>query len=283
MPATDIKGFQVLPVKLPGCKSTHYLFARKHDAKNQGSLADRLLFVFNLPIETSRSTVKKYFTQIAAGATVELFILSALTELDEDVWVDLTKLTSEFEYQEKLSEAAVAEKLPKNCGVVVFVDKASFQLAFSLVKKLSAEGRSTSWPMSALGTSFLLAKARLRVLDNAALGESVTAALADFNRAEKETEDELRKLREAVDEDGFTLVVGRNMKTKTDMMGQQRIAATVAPEKASGKLREKEKDDFYRFQFREKKKSEINDLLLKFKQDQERVRLMREKKRFRPY
>ena len=48
------------------------------------------------------------------------------------------------------------------------------------------------------------------------------------------------------------------------------------------KKNNKEKEDFYRFQLRERKKAEMNDLLRKFKQDQERIRTMKEKKRFRP-
>ena len=48
-------------------------------------------------------------------------------------------------------------------------------------------------------------------------------------------------------------------------------------------MKSKEKQDFYRFQLRQRKKEEMNELLNKFKLDQEKVRMMKEKKRFRPY
>ena len=78
-------------------------------------------------------------------------------------------------------------------------------------------------------------------------------------------------------------MVGPQRKTKAGILGKQKLAATVESEKAKSKMKSKEKQDFYRFQIRQRKKEEMNDLLNKFKMDQEKVRVMREKKRFRPY
>ena len=67
-------------------------------------------------------------------------------------------------------------------------------------------------------------------------------------------------------------------------MGQQQLATNKAvSEQAQAKMKKKEKQDFYRFQLRERKKEEMNELLRKFKSDQEKVKTMRDKKRFRPY
>ena len=93
----------------------------------------------------------------------------------------------------------------------------------------------------------------------------------------------MQKQTEIVDEDGFTLVVGSHTKTKAGMLGKQKLLQAKEQERSKKKLKRKEKDDFYRFQLREKKKAEMNDLLHKFKQDQERVKVMKERKRFRPY
>ena len=134
-----------------------------------------------------------------------------------------------------------------------------------------------------MGSQFLLNKYRSRFLDPQELSDSVSQALVQFDEAERESMEQLQQQALLVDEDGFTMVVGSHRKTKAGIMGRQKLASTVEVDKALAKMKKKEKEDFYRFQLREKKKQEMNDLLSKFKQDQERVRLMREKKRFRPY
>lgn len=286
MGVTEIKGFQVLKVKLPESNGTHYVYFRKHETKNDLdqalNLSGRLLFLFNVPIATDLATVKKYVQQVAIGATVESYILSVLTDSDEDAYVDLSKLTSELEYHRDATKE-VAQRLPKHCGILTFVDKAAMQLAFNSLKKLAAAEKATNWPMQSLGSAYLISRHKEFVYDSTKLAEHVAAVLADFNEAEKEARDDLQRQTQTVDEDGFTLVVGSHRKTKAGILGKQKRAATVGSVKAGEKLKKKEKEDFYRFQLREKKKAEMNDLLRKFKDDQERVRVMKEKRRFRPY
>ncbi|GEQ67109.1 hypothetical protein JCM33374_g772 [Metschnikowia sp. JCM 33374] len=284
---SEIKGFQILKVRLPEGDGTHYIYFRKHEVKgSQGAqnISGRSLFIFNIPIETSVAVLKKYFQQVAIGATVENYISSPLNDMEEEVYIDLTKFTSDLQYEVPDGDTKeIASKLPKNCGIVTFIDKASFQLAFNALKKLSGDKKSTNWPMPTLGSSYLLGKLRSQVLDPNELAKDVSKALESFNRAEKESREELQKQTEIVDEDGFTLVVGSHTKTKAGMLGKQKLLKAKEEEKSKKKSKRKEKDDFYRFQLREKKKTEMNDLLHKFKQDQERVKLMKERKRFRPY
>lgn len=288
MAPTEIKGFHVLKVRLPESNGSHYVYFRKHEVKPGQAppalnLSGRLMFLFNVPVETNFPTLKKYFQQVAIGATIESYIPSALTDSEEDVYVDLSKLTSDLEYLSDAHLTEVALKLPKLCGIVTFIDKSALQLAFNSLKKLSGDSKSSNWPVPTLGTSFLRNKYKQQIYDTKQLSDAVAASLADFNRAEQESKEELQRQTQIVDEDGFTLVVGSHRKTKAGIMGKQKFAATVESERAVKKMKKKEKEDFYRFQLREKKKAEMNDLLRKFKHDQERVRLMKEKKRFRPY
>lgn len=286
MATTEIKGFHVLQVRLPESKGKHHLYFRKHEAKaaqDPSNISGRLLFMFNLPIETNLPLLKKYFQQVAIGATVEKYIPSVLTNSTEESYFDLTKLSSDLEYKTQSMDHGLGQKLPKHCGVVTFIDKASLQLALSSLKKCSADKKITNWPLPTLGSQYLLSVLQSQVYDNETLSKSVSASLADFNRSEQESRDELKNQTEIVDEDGFTLVVGSHRKTKAGILGRQKYAQTVGLENAQKNIKKKEKVDFYRFQLRERKKAEMNDLLKKFKQDQERIRTMREKKRFRPY
>ncbi|EER34483.1 conserved hypothetical protein [Candida tropicalis MYA-3404] len=276
----EIKGFNILPLRLPNTKSTHYIYFKKHEVKNSDA-NNRSLFICNLPISTELATIKKFFQTVAIGSTIELFINSYLTDYPEDIWINLTKLTSDLDLSNIADDPA--SKLPKNCGVVTFVDKSSFQLAFNALKKLSSNGSETEWPIRQFSSNYYLNKFQQQILDPSALSEKVSQALIDFDKAEQKSIEELQEQKTLVDEDGFTLVVGPQRKTKAGILGKQKLAATVESEKAKSKMKSKEKQDFYRFQIRQRKKEEMNDLLNKFKMDQEKVRVMREKKRFRPY
>lgn len=290
MAVTEIKGFLVLPVKLPEASRPHYIFFKKHDSKNstnnsENNNANRSIFFFNLPINTSTASLRKYFQAVAIGSTIESYTPSLLTDYAEDIWVDLTKLTSDLELHQQ-EDIEARSKLPKNCGIATFVDKSAFLLAFNALKKLASSSTESDWPINAsstFGSSYFLSKYQSQILDPEEISNIVSQALVDFDRAEKESMENLQQQTQLVDEDGFTLVVGSHRKTKAGIMGRQKLAATVEVDKAKATMKKKEKEDFYRFQLRQRKKDEMNDLLKKFKLDQEKVRLMKEKKRFRPY
>lgn len=281
----EVKGFHILPLRLPGDGVLHYLFFKKHETKNGGEVKEdsKAIFFCNLPVNTTLEVFKKFMESVALGSTIESYVPSLLNESLEDVWIDLGRLTSEL----TLSETGLENrgKFPKNCGIVNFIDKSSFQLAFSSLKKLSKNSSIVDWPLdkvSPTGSAYLILKYKSLILNPNDLTNEVTRYLEEFEAAEKKSVEELQRKTQLVDEDGFTLVVGSHRKTKAGIMGKQRLAATVDVEKAKNKIKKKEKEDFYRFQLRQRKKDEMNELLRKFKQDQEKVRLMKEKKRFRP-
>ena len=86
------------------------------------------------------------------------------------------------------------------------------------------------------------------------------------------------RMRNYVDEDGFTMVVrgGRNAPAKQDQ-------AQAVLERKRKEQEEKSKANigFYRFQAREGKKEEVKRLLEKFKQDKERIKERKERRRFK--
>lgn len=282
MVSTDIKGFSILPVLLGSSHVQHYIYFKKHDVKGGPESSNRSLFVCNLPVASTQQVLKKYFSDVAIGATIELYVASLLTDYPEDTWINLTKLTSDLDVNEDAAKEAAA-RLPRNCAVITFVDKAAFQLAFNAIKKLSAGAKVTTWPLPTFSAGHYREQFQAQILDPEQLSNEVSQALVEFDRAEKESMESLQKQTQLVDEDGFTLVVGSHRKTKAGILGKQKLAATVELDKANTKLKKKEKEDFYRFQLRQKKKDEMTELLHKFKQDQNRVQMMREKKRFKPY
>ena len=55
--------------------------------------------------------LSKIFQKVAIGSTIELFINSLLTDYPEDIWINLTKLTSDLDLVDAVDEQA--SKLPK--------------------------------------------------------------------------------------------------------------------------------------------------------------------------
>ena len=84
----------------------------------------------------------------------------------------------------------------------------------------------------------------------------------------------LAKQRQEADQDGFITVTRGG---RTNPARQE-----VAQEQAE-KQKEKQRgfDNFYRFQSREKRKERAGELVRKFEEDKERVRKMKEKRRFK--
>lgn len=246
----------------------HYMWYKRHDGLDQ-----RALFIVNLPAAADLGDVKKFFERVAIGATILEFTSSVLLDYPQEVWVNMLRLTSDLDLSVDLPKF----RLPKNSAIVTFIDKSACQLAVSGLKKAT----NVEWPLAGPMASYYAQKYQAKYRDAEELAVEVLEALADFGNAERQLMAQLQK--PLVDEDGFTMVVGLHRKTKRGLLGKQRLAQTVEAEKAATKLKKKEKEDFYRFQLRQRKKEEMNDLLRKYKEDQERVKTLKEKKRFRPY
>lgn len=106
----------------------------------------------------------------------------------------------------------------------------------------------------------------------------------NFSQAEARELSDVKSLAGQVDADGFTLVVSSNRKSRGDIAAPVAMTAEEVEANALKKNKKsKEKKDFYRFQIREQKKQEMNGLLRRFREDQEKIKELRDKKRFRPY
>jgi ribosomal RNA-processing protein 7 len=108
------------------------------------------------------------------------------------------------------------------------------------------------------------------------LQASVDAYMTAFADQEASRARALTRQRAEPDEDGFVTV------TRGGRMGPARLEE--AQEKAElQKEKQKGKEDFYRFQMREKRKEKANELLKGFEEDRKKVEAMKMKRnKFRP-
>lgn len=292
---TPIKGFLPLPITIPAVAnlpaSTHLCYIKPHMSKDPNEQADttKSLFLINpLPLWTLEN-VKKLFRQVNTASHIEKILVREATDtsrvssngsgVNYDLHINLSKLTNE-DYGEELKEN---ERLPFGSSVITFLDRDALELFLSSVKKMKG---SLTWDLENLsGETGLKKYTQIPYLvDRKVAEKEVAKALIDFQNREKKAVEEVQNMREIVDEDGFTLVVGSQKKTKSEILGSMKKLSDLEKDDAHiKKKKKKEKKDFYRFQIRERKKQEMNQLLSKFKEDQERVKQMREKRRFRPY
>lgn len=281
----EIKGFSVVPVTLPAGRhhkeATHYMYMKKHQSSTMKQMAERSIFVVNPPLAASLHSMRKFFQSLSTNTIIEnLFI----NEENLDYEINLTKLTSDL-YDDVVATDDENVKLPNGTALVVFVDKSACSLAMSKLKKYAKSKDHFVWNIEDSGDIASIRMAKLykqAVLPLEETSVAVTLALQEFESRETKSIEELDEMKTVVDEDGFTMVVGKNRKTKRGILGKISGTAKVKEiEEKKGK--KKEKADFYRFQIREKKKLEMNELLKKFRDDQERIKELKEKKRFRPY
>ncbi|ODV83958.1 hypothetical protein CANARDRAFT_29428 [[Candida] arabinofermentans NRRL YB-2248] len=287
----QIKGYTVLPVQLEPSKhvqkSYHYLYLKKHVIKNQPESQTRSLFLVNLPINSNFATIKKLFSDVAIGCIIESFESTQYEDpksvINYDVEVDLSRLTNE---ELVPTEDTSNQRIPVGCGIVTFLDRSGLNLALTSIKKLVSSNniKYPSWRISEDEATGTVRFTKSKKLNSEALSEEVSKSLQEFQQRELAAKEDLSTIKSLVDEDGFTLVVGSHRKTKNGILGSSKKAIDLEKNEAAlKKMKKKEKQDFYRFQIRERKKLEMNELLNKFKEDQERVRVMKEKRRFRPY
>lgn len=289
-------GFLVIPFKLPDhpvlselnnnnnkTPACHYMFMKKHQAKQEEELNS--IFLVNIPLLTNLESMKSIIQQICSKydtvSHVEELLYNDEFGLND---VNLSSLTSDLmTIPNDISETRFT---PRNTALLKFVDKSSLDNCWNALLKysnLSNTEKFIIWdyntPSISTFTNFY------KPIDLDYLKEDVHSHLSIFEQREQAAQDEIQGT--IVDEDGFTLVVGKNTKSlnsiRKKILQKNPLTKHSTKTKPATMVDKKAKNDFYRFQVRERKKQEINQLLSKFKEDQERIKVMKAKKKFNPY
>lgn len=281
-------GFLVVPFSLPESKllkkemaGFHYMFVRKHQSKLEKE--QNCLFVVNIPLLTQLDSMKSAFKKVCSQANtvshVEDLLYNDEFGLQE---VDLSALTSDLL---KTEDAQEVRYTPRNTALLKFVDEASVDNCWSALKKYCSSKRDEiiEWEYQSPSVETFLNF--YKPIDIEYLKEDIYTHMKLFEEREQEAQETVQS--SIVDEDGFTLVVGKNTKSlnsiKKKILKKNPLSKHESKIKTPTAVDKKVKKDFYRFQIRERKKQEINELLTKFKDDQEKIKIMKAKKKFNPY
>ncbi|KAK1771137.1 ribosomal RNA-processing protein 7-domain-containing protein [Phialemonium atrogriseum] len=306
-----IGDFSILPVSVPALPSyphavTHHIYVRRNAPKIPTEDDSRSLFLTNVPVDSTELHLRGLFTAlVGAGrfesATFEGERKSPSSEMEllpgqaTRLAAHSKKRKREGEEAEKAKEEAAA-RLPSTwsrplrrsggTAVVLLADEKSVERTLKAIAKAHKTRRYPTWGegvsgrVPALGSRWLKAHARLSYPDKAAVEESVNAFFTLFNRHEQEAAELAKRLRNEPDEDGFVTVT-RGGRTAPASRSEAEEARRKMLERAE--KRKAELSNFYRFQLRERKKAEQDELLKRFEEDRKKISAMREKRaKFRP-
>ncbi|KAI4719991.1 hypothetical protein E4T48_03777 [Aureobasidium sp. EXF-10727] len=295
----SVNEYTILPLSIPPTASfpvatKHYIYLRPNAPKIPTDTTPRELFLVNLPIDATEAHLRNLFASHGGGARVERVEFEG-ARTGRKITAPVTSKSGKKRKRggDNAETEAKKTELPEtwdrsvgrsgNTCVVVFVDAAAAEMGLKEVKKSIKAGKEIIWDANgmedkvpALGAARYLSHHALRFPSTAVLQTSVDAYMTAFADQEASRARALARQRAEPDEDGFVTV------TRGGRMGPAR--QEEAQEKAAQqKEKQKGKEDFYRFQMREKRKEKANELLKGFEEDRKKVEAMKMKRnKFRP-
>ncbi|KAH6642881.1 ribosomal RNA-processing protein 7-domain-containing protein [Boeremia exigua] len=310
---STVADFIVLPLTLPTLSglpaahenTTHYLYVKPHEPSTYSATAERSLFIANVPIDASESNIRALFAEQLGGARVESvdFDASVPARPLHKRWKQDKRGDSEDESEQrskkrKRTDDVVAEgvieddesALPAlwardvqrsgSAAVVTFVDKRSARGALKEVHAVAKSARSLPWKTGGpLGLERYKSHLALVHPSPASLQSSINAYLSQFTALETQRARLLKHARTVPDADGFVTVARGGRAGPARIEDAERKKAELEERRKNNGV----KDDFYRFQNREKRKEAEVNLRIRFEEDRRRVQRMRERRgRVRP-
>lgn len=297
---TAVNDFLVLPLHVPALQSyakesTHHLYLRANTPKVPTENTPRELFAVNIPIDATEKHIRDLFAKQLGGVRVESVAFEG-ARVGKGISAPVAPVQQSKKRKRDTDGEATADEvglLPEvwdrelhrsgGTAVLTFVDRASAELALKEIKKALKSKKSIHWAADkgvapSLGSSRYLTHHEMRYPDHSQLQASVDAFMAVFTAKEAARTAALAKLRAEPDEDGFITVTrgGRTGAGRED-------EAKAKDEELKKREKNRIKEDFYRFQVREKKKEQAQDLVKGYQEDQRRVEEMKRRKgNFRP-
>ncbi|KAL6929220.1 hypothetical protein ACO0SA_002560 [Hanseniaspora valbyensis] len=284
----------------------HYIFMKKHQSSKK---EENTIFLYNLPLLTTFETLALNLNKIVNQFKGQVIFDKNSENFKTDEFkleaIDLNSLSSDYILNENNETVSPKQALggsefkgeshPYNTTYLTLLDNASLKSFFTCINKYIKKNEVFEWeyPETVNMPSLEQFQGFYKPLPLQYLKELVMQTMEDFNERENIANEELITSSNLVDEDGFTLVVGKNTKTKSGLARNtealknplMKYNKTIKKQRA-GAVKKGKWDghlDFYRFQQREKKKVEIGELLSKFKKDQAKIIQWKESGKFNPY
>lgn len=291
--AKEVADFLALPVSVRSSivaseDATHYLYLKPHDPQVADEDAGRSLFLVNVPATATEEHIRHLFaTQLSAGRVEKVHFSG------EDAGRESTVVHSKGRKRKRLTAeeietGLVRHRLPHTYGsdyhlsgataVAVFVDRPSMEASLKAARRVIKAGQEIIWgqglesKLSPLGLRRYEKANELRYPSRRDLLRVVDNYMSAYAQMEDARAQENARKRQMPDEDGFITVV------RGSKGGLRPEDAKDLGDKQQTKDSSRALADFYRFQMREKRKEQQEQLLRKFEEDKQKVEEMRKRR-----
>lgn len=296
--------FSILPIRMPSTRSyldeaIHEIRIRRN-APNTPTADDvRSLFLKNVPADSTAQHFRAIFAELVGPGRFEAITFEKNAEASQTVDpAQATKLAglakkrkrNNVEFEEEEREIAAA-RLPEtwtrylqrsgSSAVALLADEKSVQLVLKAIAKAHKTKRYPVWgtkvgdDVSPLGSPWISSHLQLSRGDKETTQNAVHAFFNAFNRKEKAAAELAKRLRNEPDEDGFVTVT-RGGRVTPASRNEAELAKQRMVDRQSKKT--SEMTDFYRFQLRQRRKTEQAALVQRFEEDRKKVNAMRQRR-----
>ncbi|TPX50122.1 hypothetical protein SeLEV6574_g01102 [Synchytrium endobioticum] len=264
---------------------THHLLLKRHESRNaahndsvtQQYPADRTLFVANIPVDATLSHFRSLFSRCGA-------IETAYFHRDDNIRSNALGRTAHLVFDDESGVDTALEMKPRQrFWSAVVRDEDGRDVAADTQDHHDVD-------MVGHGGMVQLGLAKWQQEQDelyppvAALLSRVTHELELFEQAQRDAHRAAKSKRNVPDEDGFVLVTrASKRKTATDPSSGATVTAAKADEVRDLKPKKRELQNFYRFQVKEKKMTQLSELRKKFDEDKVRIAALKSGRKFRPY
>ncbi|KAF2858235.1 hypothetical protein K470DRAFT_272595 [Piedraia hortae CBS 480.64] len=262
---STLTDYTTLPLSLPPqpsfpTKAKHYIYIRTHTPNLPTATSNRELFLSNIPLDATPQGLKSIFSGLGGGKIEHITFDEAAPSRGlrkKQLGRRKRRASTAGEEVGTLPRTVERELHPSGRAIVRFVDGVSRDAALREVKRMSKKGME--WRDVPLGVQRYQKMVEMRYPDPVVLQKSVDEFMEEFNREE---ERERKKRRTSkVDDDGFVTVT-----------------RGVKRDEAPREVKKVGKEDFYRFQMREKRKADEKDLIKRYERDVKKMEAMKKLK-----
>ena len=287
-----VNGFSVLPITIPSTipsapSAVHILYVRKHEEPvRQSALPttdpSRILFVANIPIDSTKETLRGLFASL--GGRLEQVRIHRQGEED-----------SEHREPDEFIFPNVWDKQLCPSGSTAHITFPNPEDVTKVLKTISKERRNHNGAIREWGVGVDLSSSSLGLQRNPpplkrtdnpgylthykltypaknSLQSLVDTAITRFDTTEAARMLSLKRLRSEPDEDGFITVTRK-----------QRDDFIAPPPEKKKPNKAVDLEDFYKFQRREKREKQMEELRRKFEEDKIKVEWAKQARKFKPF
>jgi len=292
-----INGYYVLTLEMLNSPFLKYMYYKEHKDKEQSKEDEgKTFFVNNLTADCTQEDLRSIFSTFGPIASIHMdaFKMTSEKKKGKQKKVEMgtpnpTQLLI-LEEKKRKEEALKEEKKRPFSAVgyahIVFESKDTLTKVLKDPSPFDFKDKLERGSIKGI-EKWQKAYQSEHTLDTNNLKKEVDQFMWNFDKEKFEFKKKIEALSSAPDDDGWVTVTKKGKKHTVGAKGKAVGVADKLDLATLNRIKEKEqrrqKDNFYRFQRKEKRQNYIEDLRKRFEDDKKRIEKMRQGRKFRPF